>query len=168
MGLGNYPKENLNKYRFTRHNSGGDLVLSIMERLRLEGLISTYIHEGSEINIGVFTGYLNNSGTSMSKHISKDLIDRILVVHDDAELPYGSAKLKRGGSDSGHNGLRSITKVMGSSNYDRLRIGVGKSQPLDKYVLSKHSASEMDIFQKIVDYSYDKFYELVKGEFQYS
>ena len=166
--MGNYPKENLNKYRFTRHNSGGDLVLSIMKRLRLEGLRNTYVDGDSEISIGIFTGYLNDSGISMSKHIPKDLIDRILVIHDDVELPYGTAKLKRGGSSFGHNGLRSISKVMGSSNYDRLRIGVGKSQPLDEYVLSKHSVSELNIFQKIVDHTYDKFHELIKGEFEYS
>jgi PTH1 family peptidyl-tRNA hydrolase len=52
--------------------------------------------------------------------------DRALVVHDELDLPLGSVKLKRGGGEAGHNGLRSVTKELGTQDYCRVRVGVGR------------------------------------------
>jgi PTH1 family peptidyl-tRNA hydrolase len=69
----------------------------------------------------------------------------IIVVHDELDLPYGTVRLKLGGGDNGHNGLRSITKSLGSKEYHRVRFGVdrppGRMDPAD-YVLRDFSAVE--------------------------
>jgi hypothetical protein len=53
-------------------------------------------------------------------------VERLVVVHDELDLPYGSLRLKRGGGDNGHNGLRSITRSLGSREYLRVRFGIGR------------------------------------------
>ncbi len=71
--------------------------------------------------------------------------DRIVVVHDELDLPFGTVRLKLGGGDNGHNGLRSITAALGTRDYHRVRIGIGRPpgrmDPAD-YVLRNFSAAE--------------------------
>lgn len=71
--------------------------------------------------------------------------DRIVVIHDELDLPFGSIRLKRGGGDNGHNGLRSVTAALGSRDYYRVRLGVGRPtgrmDPAD-FVLHDFSAAE--------------------------
>ena len=71
--------------------------------------------------------------------------ERIVVVHDELDLPYGDLRLKRGGGDNGHNGLRSITRSLGSRDYLRVRFGIGRPpgrmDPAD-YVLRDFSPAE--------------------------
>ncbi len=72
--------------------------------------------------------FVNNSGhavTSALRHSSADT-DRLLVIYDDLDLPTGRLRLKARGSHGGHNGLRSIISAVGSSNFPRLRIGIGR------------------------------------------
>jgi PTH1 family peptidyl-tRNA hydrolase len=70
----------------------------------------------------------------------------ITVLHDDVDLPFGTVRIKAGGGEAGHNGLRSVTKHLGTQDYVRIRIGIGRSQnpniPTDKHVLSNFTASE--------------------------
>ena len=84
--------------------------------------------------------------------------DRILVVHDELDLPYGSIRLKLGGGDNGHNGLRSVTAALGSREYHRLRIGIGRPpgrmDPAD-FVLRNFSAAEHEELPEILDRSAD-------------
>jgi peptidyl-tRNA hydrolase, PTH1 family len=72
--------------------------------------------------------FMNRSGESVREALSffKLEHDRALVVHDELDLPLGSVKLKRGGGEAGHNGLRSVTKELGTQDYCRVRVGVGR------------------------------------------
>jgi peptidyl-tRNA hydrolase, PTH1 family len=72
--------------------------------------------------------YMNRSGESVRKAMSffKIPIESALVVHDELDLPFGSVKLKRGGGEAGHNGLKSVSAELGTQEYVRLRVGVGR------------------------------------------
>jgi PTH1 family peptidyl-tRNA hydrolase len=72
--------------------------------------------------------YMNRSGESVRKAMSffKITVPDALIVHDELDLPLGSVKLKRGGGEAGHNGLKSITAELGTRDYVRLRVGVGR------------------------------------------
>ncbi len=80
--------------------------------------------------------------------------DDLLVVHDEVDLPFGVLRLKRGGGTAGHNGLKSIVKEMGFSDFCRLRVGVGRPEEsyndLAHYLLSPLTPEEMDAFVPVV------------------
>lgn len=72
--------------------------------------------------------YMNESGGPVAglRDFFKVPLDHIIVVHDELDIPYGAIRLKLGGGDNGHNGLRSITKSLGSRDYLRVRFGIGR------------------------------------------
>lgn len=72
--------------------------------------------------------YMNVSGEPVAAvcRFFKLDVDQIVVIHDDLDIPYGAVRLKQGGGDNGHNGLRSITKSVASNEYYRVRFGVGR------------------------------------------
>jgi PTH1 family peptidyl-tRNA hydrolase len=92
-------------------------------------------------------------------------VERLVVVHDELDLPYGSLRLKRGGGDNGHNGLRSITRSLGSREYLRVRFGIGRPpgrmDPAD-YVLRDFSAAERKDLDFHVDRAADAVETLVR------
>ncbi|MCC5670930.1 aminoacyl-tRNA hydrolase [Kocuria rhizophila] len=91
--------------------------------------------------------YMNVSGgpvSALAKYYSLGRAD-LVVVHDDIDLPFGAVKLKRGGGEGGHNGLRDITKAMGGKDYVRVRVGVGRPpgrMDTADYVLKRFSGAE--------------------------
>jgi PTH1 family peptidyl-tRNA hydrolase len=84
--------------------------------------------------------------------------DALIVVHDELDLPYGTVRVKRGGGENGHNGLRSITKSLGTKDYLRVRFGVGRppgrQDPAD-YVLRDFSSAERKELDFFVDHCAD-------------
>ncbi|MEJ4112676.1 aminoacyl-tRNA hydrolase [Corynebacterium kroppenstedtii] len=91
--------------------------------------------------------YMNLSGgptASLARYFHV-LADNVIVLHDDLDLEFGTIRLKRGGGEGGHNGLRDITKALGTKNYLRVRVGVGRPpgrmSPAD-FVLTKFSVKE--------------------------
>jgi peptidyl-tRNA hydrolase, PTH1 family len=72
--------------------------------------------------------YMNESGGPVSalRDLFQIPVDRVLVVHDELDIPFGALRLKQGGGDNGHNGLRSITRTLGVRDYHRLRVGIGR------------------------------------------
>jgi len=91
--------------------------------------------------------YMNESGGPVAslRSFFKVPLERAVVVHDELDLPYGAVRLKRGGGDNGHNGLRSVTSALGSKDYLRVRFGIGRppgrQDPAD-FVLKDFSAAE--------------------------
>jgi PTH1 family peptidyl-tRNA hydrolase len=166
IGLGNYPAMS-QQYARTRHNTGGDLVLGLLCKLNLpnKGLVE-YRHGQEVTRLGIITGYINSSGIGIAKVVHRSALDSLLVVHDDVELPYGEIRFKFGGSSKGHNGLRNITEVMGTSEYARLRVGVGKRSPLRDYVLEKHTPEEWGILQDNINYCYESLDALIHKNFR--
>lgn len=112
--------------------------------------------------------YMNLSGGPVAslRDFFKVDTDRIVVVHDELDIPYGTLRLKRGGGDNGHNGLRSITTSIGSKDYLRVRVGIGRppgrQDPAD-YVLKDFPAAERKELGFHVDRAADAVEALLTG-----
>jgi PTH1 family peptidyl-tRNA hydrolase len=96
---------------------------------------------------------MNLSGQSVQPcaHLFKIPIQRIIVIHDELDLPFGTIKLKEGGGHAGHNGLKSIDERI-SKNYFRIRIGIGHPGDKDKvlkYVLNDFKKKEIEVMKQI-------------------
>jgi PTH1 family peptidyl-tRNA hydrolase len=92
-------------------------------------------------------GYMNESGGPVTalRDFFKVPMDRLIVIHDELDIPYGTIRLKLGGGDNGHNGLRSVTKSLGDKDYHRVRFGVGRPpgrMDAAAFVLRDFSATE--------------------------
>jgi peptidyl-tRNA hydrolase, PTH1 family len=113
--------------------------------------------------------YMNESGgpvANLLKYFSVDL-DQLVVVHDELDIPSGSVRVKRGGGEGGHNGLRSMSKSLSTKDYLRVRFGIGRppgrQDPAD-YVLSDFSAAERKELDYLIDRAADAVESLiVKG-----
>lgn len=148
IGLGN-PGE---RYSNTRHNVGVDTLALLAqrcgERLRADRQSSSMTAElrlGTVRAVGAFpTTWMNESGRSVAALVRRYEIDdwsKLVVIHDELDLEPGRVKVKLGGGLAGHNGLRSITQHLGTQDYARVRIGVGRppggAQRGADWVLSK-------------------------------
>jgi peptidyl-tRNA hydrolase, PTH1 family len=102
---------------------------------------------GERVVLAVPTAYMNESGGQVASAVRffKVEPERLLVVHDELDLPFGDLLLKLGGGEGGHNGLRSISRSLGTRDYSRLRVGIGRPpgrmDPAD-YVLRDFSGAE--------------------------
>jgi peptidyl-tRNA hydrolase, PTH1 family len=101
--------------------------------------------------------YMNESGGPVASLCAFYTVtpDRLLVVHDELDLPYGDLRLKYGGGDNGHNGLKSLRRSLGTGDYHRLRFGIGRPPgrtDAAAYVLKDFSATE----RKDLDYHVDR------------
>ena len=165
VGLGN-PGE---KYADTRHNAGEWLIERLTRRfnvsLNLEskffGKTVRTLLNGKEVRLLVPTTFMNLSGKAVGALASFYRIkpEEILVIHDELDLPAGTAKLKQGGGHGGHNGLKDIVAQLGNNNnFYRLRIGIGHPGHRDLvagYVLNKPSPADRDALEKVLDEATD-------------
>ena len=115
--------------------------------------------------------YMNLSGGPVAslRDYFKVPLEQIVVVHDELDIPYGAVRLKRGGGDNGHNGLRSITSSLGSRDYLRVRVGIGRPpgrQDAADFVLKDFSATERKDLGFHVDRSADAVEALVTGSLE--
>lgn len=112
--------------------------------------------------------YMNLSGgpTASLASFYKVPVERLVVVHDELDVPFGAVRLKRGGGDNGHNGLRSLTAALGSKEYLRVRFGIGRppgrQDPAD-FVLKDFSATERKDLDLFVDRAADAVEALLTG-----
>ncbi len=163
--LGNIGAE----YDETRHNIGfkvADKLVSDMEvkftTSRLAQVAETKLR-GRNLLIIKPTTYMNLSGKAVQYYVRQEKIDlaNILVVCDDIALPLGTLRLKKQGSDGGHNGLANIIETLGNNTFCRLRFGIGndfaKGRQID-FVLGKWKNDE----QKIVDDRVSTAVEMIK------
>lgn len=160
VGLGNIGSE----YENTRHNIG----FKILDSLAKESGISfsddryssiTHLkHKGRTFILVKPTTYMNLSGKAVSYWLQKEKLslDRLLVLTDDLALPFGSIRIKGKGSDGGHNGLKNIAQTINTTNYPRLRFGVGndftKGRQIN-YVLGEWSSEEAEQLNERVDHA---------------
>jgi PTH1 family peptidyl-tRNA hydrolase len=170
VGLGNPGPA----YRGNRHNVGFMVADLLAERIR--GRFSKHktradVVEGRlgpppapRVVLAEPRAYMNESGGPVAglSAFYKIPAEQLVVVHDELDLPYGSLRLKRGGGDNGHNGLRSITRSLGSREYLRVRFGIGRPpgrmDPAD-YVLRDFSAAE----RKDLDFHLDRAADAVEA-----
>lgn len=150
-GLGNPPQE----YAGTRHNVGAEAVEAIaaangatLARNRRAGSRTAEVRlAGAAVVLAVPEGYMNTSGGPVSRTAGWYRVppSRLVVCHDDLDLPLGSLRCKLGGGHAGHNGLRDIDRVLGTPDYLRVRIGVGRppgSTAAAQHVLRPFGADE--------------------------
>lgn len=153
-GLGNPGRE----YARTRHNVGYLVVEEMASRFGLQFAKHRRAHaEAAEGHAFVGTPdhcrvvllkartYMNESGGPVKAALDFTKSDRLVVVHDELDIPLGSLRVKFGGGDNGHNGLRSVRKSLGHGDFFRVRCGVGRpagrQDPAD-YVLSDFRAAD--------------------------
>ena len=84
--------------------------------------------------------YMNDSGRSVgpARGAFKLDLDRLLVIHDEIDLPFGEVRVRLGGGLAGHNGLKSLRRELGSPDFQRLRVGVGRPDTTDPDIVSAH------------------------------
>lgn len=154
-GLGNVGEE----YANTRHNIGF-LALDVLAKqaevnfsLNRHAYMAEMRYKGRNLTLIKPTTYMNLSGKAIKYWLEKEKIpiENLLVIVDDIALETGVIRLKKSGSDGGHNGLINITEILQTNNFARLRIGIGNNFPKGfqvDYVLSKLTKEEEEIFDK--------------------
>jgi peptidyl-tRNA hydrolase, PTH1 family len=156
-GLGN-PGD---RFRWTRHNVGFRVVDLLADRWDLTG--QGRIRDGAallearrsddRVLLVKPMRYMNVSGPPLRAAIRQtdvDAVTDLLVVADDIDLPLGKVRLRRSGSAGGHNGLRSIIDALGTDEFQRLRIGVGRSGTAAGHVLATFRPDERDLATEMV------------------
>src|SRR3954452_11695534 len=165
-GLGNPGRE----YAGNRHNVGfmvADLLASRIgakfgrhKRAHAEVAEGRLGFGGPRLVLVQQLPYRNLSGGPVAPlaQFFKVPVENVIAVHDELDLPYGQVRAKRGGGEGGHNGLRSMSKSLGSKEYARVRFGIGRppgrQDPAD-YVLSDFSAAERKELDFLVDRAAD-------------
>lgn len=154
VGLGNPGPE----YAATRHNVGYQVTDELAHRLggrwkaHRAGRVSFVEgHLGGAPGVRVVLGrgrcFMNESGAAVAALLRfyKGAPDRLVVIHDELDLPYGDLRVKLGGGDNGHNGLRSVRGSLGTGDFYRVRVGIGRPpgrQDPAAYVLKPFSSTE--------------------------
>lgn len=164
------------QYALTRHNAGEWFVRLILDQYRLElkkhKSWPIELAKQSGLALALSTTYMNLSGQGLGQYCRyyQCLPASILVAHDDLDLPVGSIKLKFGGGDGGHNGLKSIIAHLQTKDFWRLRIGigrcVGKESDVTNYVLSKPSAKDRTLIDEGLNLAQMHFDRLLRAEFE--
>ena len=175
IGLGNPGK----KYSMSRHNIGFLIIDELAEKLSLNFLPSKfdfYYSEGTLESSDFFlvkpTTYMNLSGNAVQDFLSGHSIpiENILVVYDDINLPFGKIRLRKSGSDGGHNGIKSIIYNLQSDEFPRLRFGIGRNfseGELSEYVLSTFENNEIQLLKEQIPFAMDLIQEFIVGGFRY-
>ncbi len=165
-GLGNIGAE----YSNTRHNAGFKVLDAFAKEAGTSflsvryGSVAEVAYRGHKLILLKPSTYMNLSGKAVNYwlHEAKIKIENLLVVVDDIALPLGTVRLRKQGSDGGHNGLKNINELLGTKEYARLRIGIGdsfsKGQQID-YVLGKWKEEE----EKELPFIIDKAIEAIKN-----
>jgi PTH1 family peptidyl-tRNA hydrolase len=155
VGLGN-PTEN---YANTRHNIGFKAIDALSARFKASHIskpqfFGALYKASNNLFLKPMT-FMNNSGKSVEAVANFYKPEEIIVIHDDIAIPFGSVRIKRGGTSGGHNGLKSIDLHI-KTDYIRVRLGVGApraEQDAADFVLSDFSNDELPCVEKLVNYA---------------
>jgi PTH1 family peptidyl-tRNA hydrolase len=172
-GLGN-PGE---QYAFTRHNAGfiaidalADRLGTDIKRLRFKSLTAEAVIGGKKCLLMKPSTYMNNSGQAIKEAMDFYKLDaeHIIIVYDDISLEPGKLRIRRKGSDGGHNGIKSIIYLTGADNFPRIKIGVGKKPhpkfDLADWVLSRFSEGDMEKINAVCQQVCDSLELIVSGK----
>ncbi|HEX7196492.1 MAG TPA: aminoacyl-tRNA hydrolase [Candidatus Limnocylindria bacterium] len=158
-GLGN-PGE---RYRLTRHNVGFRVVDLLADRWGLTG--QGRVKDGAgrlevvrpdpigKVLLLKPLRFMNNSGGALRSALRQtdvDVTTELLVITDDIDLPLGRVRLRRSGSAGGHNGLRDIISALGTDDFNRLRVGVGRAGEAVDHVLATFKPDERSLADEMV------------------
>jgi peptidyl-tRNA hydrolase, PTH1 family len=143
VGLGNPGKE----YERTRHNVGFEVAEALRDRWELPRFKQKYaglLSEGrtgpggTRVALLLPQTYMNEAGRSVgpARGALKLPLDRVLVIHDEIDLPFGEVRTRVGGGTAGHNGLKSLVQGLGSPEFARVRVGVGRPDSTDPEIVA--------------------------------
>jgi peptidyl-tRNA hydrolase, PTH1 family len=159
IGLGNPGRE----YEKTRHNIGFEVIDALAERWNIpldqakhKGIYGTGVINGEKVLLLKPLTYMNLSGESISAVLNffKVGIEDIVLLYDDLDLPVGRIRLRQKGSAGGHNGIKSTIAHLGSQEFNRIRIGIGRPigrMPVVDYVLGRFSPEEWNEMGKVIE-----------------
>jgi PTH1 family peptidyl-tRNA hydrolase len=174
VGLGN-PGD---RYARTRHNVGFEVAKLAAERWNLPKFKQKYgglLTEGRtgpggpRVAVLLPQTYMNESGTAAGPargalHVD---LDHVVAVHDEIDLPFGKVEARTGGGLAGHNGLKSLKRGLGSGDFTRVRVGVGRPDSTDPEIVSAHVlgrfAEAEDDVRRLVELAADELDRLVSA-----
>ena len=179
VGLGNPGPE----YEQTRHNAGFWLVDNLANSLpgtrlqrdsRYNAMLAKTSINGQDVWLLEPLTFMNRSGQSVGAlaRFFKIAADEVLVVHDELDLMPGIARLKKGGSAGGHNGLKDITAALGTQDYWRLRLGIGHPRSLNlqqqvaDFVLHRPRREDQELIEQAINKSLLVMPQIVDGKFE--
>jgi peptidyl-tRNA hydrolase, PTH1 family len=174
-GLGNPGAE----YADTRHNAGFRLLAallagtgqSLQTENRFAGRVARMQSKGRDVWLLAPDTFMNHSGDAVSKlaRYYKIPVEEILVVHDELDLPPGTVRLKKGGGPGGHNGISDVIEKLGSPDFLRLRIGIGRpsnSAQMVSFVLKKAPKAEQELIDAAIHDALQHIDDIVHGQTQ--
>jgi len=171
IGLGNPGRE----YRDTRHNVGFMLIDRLIVRLNARGMkvqskaiVINATYEERKLILAKPQTYMNLSGQSAQGLLSfyKLPVENMLIAHDDLDIPFGTIRIRPKGGPGGQGGMASTIEQLGTKDFPRLRIGIGRPPGrMDPaaYVLQNFSREEMKVLSEVVDRAADAALEFVKS-----
>jgi PTH1 family peptidyl-tRNA hydrolase len=161
IGLGNPGRE----YRDTRHNVGFMLIDRLIVRLNARGMkvqskaiVTTATYEDRKLILAKPQTYMNLSGQSVQglAHFYKVPLTNLMVLSDDLDIPFGTIRIRAAGGPGGQRGMSSVIEKLGTQEFPRLRIGIGRPpgrmDPAD-YVLQNFSRTEIQTLSEILDHA---------------
>jgi PTH1 family peptidyl-tRNA hydrolase len=174
FGLGNPG----NRYQLTRHNIGFMVLEKLASGLEIDlkqksfnALWGRGKLKDKNVLLAMPQTYMNLSGNAVRQLLAffKADINNLIVVHDDLDLPFGTVRLKTGGGNAGHKGLESIVENLGSSDFARVRIGIGRpveKARIESYVLERFAPQEEAELAPVIQAAVDATSEIILTDMQ--
>ena len=171
IGLGN-PEE---KYDNTRHNMGFNTINKIAKQYnasinknKFQGLYENAIIEGQKVILIKPQTYMNLSGNCVKEFVEfyKIKKEEILIIYDDMDIEPGKIKIRKKGSSGGHNGMKSIIQMLGTEEFPRIRIGIGRPKNSGdeiNYVIGAIPEDEMPKLEEGVEKAKEAVIEIIKN-----
>ncbi len=175
VGLGNPGS----RYAFTPHNVGFMVcdLLSIFFSFyfrsdsAIRGLVGRFELDGEDVLVLKPLTYMNASGVSVRAFVSHYGIqpDRLIVVHDDIDMPLGRIRIKKNSSSGGHRGVASVIELLGTQDFIRVKLGIGrKGDDAAKYVLSEFDKEDLPIVREMVDKAREAVVDIMRNGLQHA
>lgn len=161
-----------NQYAKTRHNVGAWVLeampLNWQAKKDFLGEVAEYLAADGKVSCLLPLTYMNLSGQSVGAiaRFFRYQPDEILVIHDDLDLPVGAIRLKKGGGHGGHNGLQDIIRHLSSTDFYRLRIGIGHpgdKKEVSNYVLHAPSNEEKKLLEEAIAKAIAYIPDIIQG-----
>lgn len=171
VGLGN-PE---NEYANTRHNMGFNVINEFSKKKHIEvtkskfkGLYETGIIEGKKVILLKPQTFMNSSGESIKEIVEFYNIEpkEIIIIYDDIDVEQGKIKIRKQGGPGSHNGMKSVIKELGITEFARIRVGIGKpiyKNDMINYVIGKVPKEEQEILAKGVEKATEALEEILKN-----
>ncbi|HEC2148738.1 TPA: aminoacyl-tRNA hydrolase [Staphylococcus delphini] len=172
VGLGNIGK----KYEYTRHNIGFEVIDHLLDRHQIKldkqkfrGAYTIERINGEKVMLIEPLTLMNLSGEAVAPLMDYyDVeVDDLLVLYDDLDLAQGHVRLRQKGSAGGHNGMKSIIQMLGTSDFKRIRIGIDRplnGMAVKDYVLQRFSTNEMKVMDTVIQHVSDAVEAFIGNE----